>query len=100
NFHNPSIESATCLFLALSVKRGRVQLDQANITEFLTDYFDVIPEDLGDPNAIPPIPPKPAQANSPVVKVLIDSWGNPLQFQRWFNPNLLQARELAAMNPR
>jgi prepilin-type N-terminal cleavage/methylation domain-containing protein len=92
NYHNPVIESSACLFLALSVKRGRVQLDQANLAEYLADYVDVIPEDTST------APPTPSKTNSPSVKLLIDSWGNPFQFQRWMSdpPNA----ELVAMNPR
>jgi prepilin-type N-terminal cleavage/methylation domain-containing protein len=95
--HNHAIEPAACLFLALSVKRGNVQLDQANLAGFITEYFDVDP---GDPTAIPPIPPKSNDAlpNGRIVKILVDNWGQPLQFQR-FATNPPNA-DLVALNPR
>jgi len=105
--HNAGIESSACLFLALTVTRGRVQLDQANLAGFLTDYYDYIPEDDTT------VPPTPAKANSPSVKVLCDSWGNPFHFQRfvmWSPPPGLPAftrpqvlavqSEVAQLNPR
>jgi prepilin-type N-terminal cleavage/methylation domain-containing protein len=83
-------ESSACLLMALRVSRGRVKLDEANLAGFIAD------------------------TNGDGMPELVDNWGNPLHFQRFFitapppgaPPAFQQSTvlaiqsELAQLNPR
>jgi prepilin-type N-terminal cleavage/methylation domain-containing protein len=72
--HDPTTEGAACLYLALSINRGGVKLNEENMAGFIED------------------------TDGDGVKELIDKWGHALQFYR-FATNPPNA-ELAQLNPR
>jgi type II secretory pathway pseudopilin PulG len=73
--HDTNTESIACLLMSLSVTRGRAKLDLANLAGFVAD------------------------TDGDGVQELVDKWGNPLHFQRWWGPNPLMPPGASAPTP-